>query len=130
MTVYFIGEDRGFVKIGYTDRLKKRFAMMRMYSPCELTVLRLCPGGELTEKWFHAHFHEHRQRGEWFRFQEEMLTVVPPDETDLLRPAAQIEEDKKTIARFRADAHKLVDKMSDVALLNFLGSNRRKKQKD
>lgn len=55
------------VKIGFTRRLYDRLLSLRTASPEEVEVLKVIPGTEQTERYFHHHFMPHRLKGEWFR---------------------------------------------------------------
>ncbi|HTD72233.1 MAG TPA: GIY-YIG nuclease family protein [Steroidobacteraceae bacterium] len=84
MPVYFIQNERGSVKIGHSANPAKRLASLRVSSPEDLTLIRVIEGEVTTEGQMHKHFSAHRIRGEWFRFNDEMLTigvtVSPPRE--------------------------------------------------
>jgi len=75
MAVYFIraGED-GPVKIGYAKNVVRRMAMLQSANPANLTLIREVDGGRVLECWFHRLFADYRLDGEWFSFNEEMLT--------------------------------------------------------
>jgi len=77
--VYFIQDSSGFVKIGWTKNLKRRFSALRTGNPSVLTVIRTLEGYRALEIWLHEQFSTYRVRGEWFRFDERMLTITPPD---------------------------------------------------
>lgn len=77
--IYFIqaGSD-GPVKIGYTASPANRAAALQTNHYSELTVLREIPGNKNTERWLHAHFKMLKVRGEWFKYDPTMLTIMPP----------------------------------------------------
>lgn len=79
--VYFVqNPGNGLVKIGYSGDLSRRVLAISNGLGCAVRVLRQLPGGPRTEKWLHRKFADLRVRGEWFRFDEAMMSVVPPDE--------------------------------------------------
>lgn len=79
--VYFIqSAGSGLVKIGFTRDIEKRFSALQTGSGNRLLLLRYIDGGLRTERWLHRHYASNRVRGEWFKFCETMLTIVPPDE--------------------------------------------------
>lgn len=80
MTVYIIrAESTGKVKIGRSKNPDQRLACLQMASPDHLTIVRLIEGaGRFEETWLHQRFGQLRRHGEWFDFDEEMLSVTPP----------------------------------------------------
>lgn len=85
MAVYMIqAGEGGAVKIGFSANPKSRLSKMRTDLPHHLIVLRLLQGDMTTERALHKRFSEHRIRGEWFRFDPEMMldlgipVYVPP----------------------------------------------------
>jgi hypothetical protein len=78
--VYFVQDERGRVKIGYSVNTDKRMYAMRSDNADMLRVVRLVDGGLATERWLHKRFDHLWIAGEWFHFHPDMLTVVPPDE--------------------------------------------------
>lgn len=78
MPVYFIrAGDDGPVKIGVAQDPDRRLREMQIGSPVLLTIIRVTEGHHDTEKWLHRHFAAQRQRGEWFTYCDEMLSVDP-----------------------------------------------------
>jgi T5orf172 domain len=74
--VYFLEtHDGGFVKIGFTRNLARRFDQTRRLLP-GLRVLGYLPGAMATESWLHAKFAAQRERGEWFRSHEELRSFI------------------------------------------------------
>ena len=79
--VYFIAtRDRRRVKIGMAGDVHARLSQLQVGCPDKLSLIRVIDGGAPTEAWLHRRFAAKRQSGEWFVFDEAMLTVVPPDE--------------------------------------------------
>lgn len=64
--VYFVGGDRGLVKIGHTTMPVCRIAAMQACSPVTLRFLAVTPGGAVLEQQYHRRFAAHRLHGEWF----------------------------------------------------------------
>lgn len=64
--VYFIGSDRGPVKIGTTVNLAARLKKLQTGNPTKLKVLVCIEGGADLEALYHARFEPHRLHGEWF----------------------------------------------------------------
>jgi len=75
--VYFIRCDV-FVKIGFTQNVAARVAMLQTGTPHELEVLHTTPGGVDEEGRLHALFAEERVRpgGEWFRLGPRLLEYI------------------------------------------------------
>lgn len=83
--IYFLrAGDTGHVKIGWTKSegtLKRRIGELQGGQPFRLTVVRTLPDApRWVEVWLHGFFSGVRMIGEWFTFQPEMLSVVPPKE--------------------------------------------------
>jgi hypothetical protein len=78
--VYFISNGRGRVKIGMTSDIQARVSSLQVGNHEALTVLRLVDGSAATERWFHKRFASLWITGEWFRYSDEMMTAIPPDE--------------------------------------------------
>lgn len=77
--IYFIRDgDDGPVKIGRSRDVARRFVQVRPRPLAELTVIRLLDVHDWVELWFHRHFEALRLTGEWFTFNEEMMTISPP----------------------------------------------------
>ena len=71
--------NSGLIKIGCSQYPESRVQSLRLESGEEMVLLRTLDGAFLTEKWLHKRFSESWVKGEWFRFNPEMLTVeVPP----------------------------------------------------
>jgi hypothetical protein len=80
-SVYFIQNIRtGHVKIGFSTDVRSRLSSLQTSQVDRLALLRLVDGGPATERWLHRRFAHLSVRGEWFAFDSEMLTIVPPDE--------------------------------------------------
>ena len=81
MPIYFIrAGESDMVKIGFTEPwvgVDRRIASLQSGHYEALSVLRIFDGSRRTERWLHLHYADRRVRGEWFRFCEEMLTVIP-----------------------------------------------------
>lgn len=64
--VYFIGQDWGEVKIGFSVNPKERIKQIQINTEKELKILLAVPGTIQTERDFHEYFDDVRIRGEWF----------------------------------------------------------------
>lgn len=64
--VYFVENGRGFVKIGWSEHLAKRFYSLQTGSPERLRLVLAVPGGRQTERFLHGIFADYRVNGEWF----------------------------------------------------------------
>jgi hypothetical protein len=76
--VYILQGELGPVKIGFTTSLNQRMSVLRTGGYIGMRILRLIEGGKLLEQWFHERFAANHRAGEWFTFDPDMLTVVPP----------------------------------------------------
>jgi len=84
--VYIIrAGDDGPVKIGYVHREEAVVARLNDLQHANherLTLIRVIPGAmRQTEKWLHRQFSSNRIRGEWFFFDERMMTIGKPQLT-------------------------------------------------
>lgn len=75
--VYFI-QPAGmpFVKIGYGIDPQKRVMDGQVWSPFDLEIIALCPGGCEVESAYHRKFANYRIRGEWFRMSSEIAAEI------------------------------------------------------
>lgn len=74
--VYFVGNETGSVKIGWTTDLRRRMAQLRTGTPGALQVLAWTPGGEVLERHFHSAFKHARLAREWFRRTPEIDALI------------------------------------------------------
>jgi len=77
MPAYLI-QAGGKIKIGWATDVEARRRQLQTSHHETLVVVRIIDGDLTTERWLHERFAEHRLRGEWFAFHDDMLTVVPP----------------------------------------------------
>lgn len=78
--IYFV-RCAGFVKIGLTTNIHRRLASARTFTPFPLTLAHLVrcePAADLevVESAYHARFHAHHHRGEWFRDEGELAAFL------------------------------------------------------
>lgn len=74
--VYVIGpEDSQTVKIGFSNKSRRRLREIQMMSPLPLDILWSCPGGKDLEDALHGRFRKYRTHGEWFAFPAYMEPV-------------------------------------------------------
>jgi hypothetical protein len=64
---YFIGGDKGPVKIGFSIDVEKRLREFQPHCPYPLRVLATTHGGRSREGHYHWKFRQLRLHGEWFR---------------------------------------------------------------
>ena len=130
MAVYFIQDAHGHVKIGWSRSPTARLRAMQSARPDLVTLVRVVNGERAIEQWFHQRFATAHIRGEWFRFDPGMLTIIPRREKRAkpsLAPAASAlprtlchgpEDD-----RFRASARTEADLLRLLrAKIDYLGS--------
>lgn len=98
--IYFIRAGaEGDVKIGTAANVSARLKEFQVGQARILTVIRTIEGGRETERWLHKHYAARHVRGEWFRFSDTMLTIVPPPElpADLIANDGDIGDAKAAI---------------------------------
>lgn len=78
MTVYFIRAigGHGPIKIGESDSVPERLALLSSSSPFPLEVLATLPGGSSEERQLHGVFAPVRLHGEWFEPTASLLALV------------------------------------------------------
>jgi len=77
-SIYFIRVNE-YVKIGRTRTIMARWATVQTNCPYEAELIRVIPDTSSgTEKWLHEYFQYLHKQGEWFKYTEEMLTIIPP----------------------------------------------------
>jgi DNA phosphorothioation-dependent restriction protein DptG len=64
--VYFVKSESGHIKIGSSNNVKRRMAIMRTDCPFKIKLLGKMAIGEFTECQIHKIFKRFRYRGEWF----------------------------------------------------------------
>lgn len=83
--VYFIqAGEGGPVKIGWSQKLSSRIATLQTGSPVKLSLLRTVVSEPWAENWYHQEFDEQRLIGEWFTFDDRMLSLDAPAEKPTL----------------------------------------------
>ncbi|MFL5044912.1 MAG: GIY-YIG nuclease family protein [Xanthobacteraceae bacterium] len=60
------------VKIGITRDIRDRFRTLQSSNPHPLELLSVKPGDAEIEAMAHARFAQHRRRGEWFAYSDEI----------------------------------------------------------
>lgn len=79
MATYIIqAGPTGPVKIGRADDPEARLASLQTGQAEELRIIRLVDTPYDCEAAFHERFAAQRLRGEWFRFDADMMTFIPP----------------------------------------------------
>jgi hypothetical protein len=76
--IYFIRAGaEGPVKIGLTENAEQRLEAFQTVHYETLYLIRTCDGSYREEMWFHRQFEKYALRGEWFHYNEAMLTLTP-----------------------------------------------------
>jgi hypothetical protein len=69
---FFVNEDYGFCKIGYSKNPLSRIESLQSGCPFSLRILGFVEGDRVVERNFHKRFWANRSRGEWFRYEGEL----------------------------------------------------------
>ena len=75
-TVYFIQDEDGFIKIGFTTNLDQRLSSLRTAARQRLTLLATEEATAQRERDLHRRFAAHRVRREWFRPDLELRSLI------------------------------------------------------
>lgn len=73
---YFIGSDKGPVKIGHSTNPMARLCAIQTGYPHKLRVLAVREGGVAVERAYHDLFAAHRLQGEWFERHPDILAEI------------------------------------------------------
>lgn len=93
--IYFI-EVEGFVKIGVSKNVIKRFRQISGASPFEPKLLGVMDGGHAKEAELHERFSRDRIRNEWFRLGGEIREFVQENCNIIIVPKPFIEPQRET----------------------------------
>lgn len=75
--IYFVATDDGArIKIGCSENPTSRILSLMAWSPFDLKLLADVDGTADDERALHAHFIEHRARGEWFHTNPPLLALI------------------------------------------------------
>lgn len=74
--VYAIQADGPFVKIGRADNIRQRMGELQIGQVSPLGLLAVLSTDPRKERSFHHELRHWRVRGEWFRLEGEVLTMV------------------------------------------------------
>lgn len=74
--VYFIEDDKGFIKIGRSSDPDARLNQLRTASSARLTLMAVEPGGSEVEAHLHRKFADVRHIGEWFYGSGSLRTYI------------------------------------------------------
>lgn len=77
--VYFIlaDADPKCIKIGHTKRpIKLRMSVLQSWSPYNLSLIGIIPGGRSLEAQIHQRFAKHYKCGEWFNAADELMQFI------------------------------------------------------
>ncbi len=91
--IYFI-QLNNFIKIGITNDITAQLESIRTHNPYPIELVRLITNCNVChEQWLHKHFEHLWVHRKWFKFDNEMLTIQPPEgEPAQLTPAMKIPE--------------------------------------
>lgn len=64
------------VKIGFSTNVGKRLKAIQTACPLPAEVVKIIPGSEQTERYFHAHFAANRINGEWFALDSHLAAFL------------------------------------------------------
>lgn len=79
-SIYFIVSG-DHVKIGYSDKVEKRFRSLQTASPTPLTLLAEVPDKtKQDERQLHRRFVRYHAQGEWFTLSAEILAYVEAEQ--------------------------------------------------
>ncbi|TPJ70445.1 MULTISPECIES: GIY-YIG nuclease family protein [unclassified Mesorhizobium] len=73
--VYFLAMGDK-VKIGFSTNVGKRLKAIQTACPLPAEIVKIIPGSEQTERYFHAHFAANRINGEWFAMDGHLSTFL------------------------------------------------------
>lgn len=74
--IYFIGNNRGEIKIGCSAQPFERLKILQVASPDKLEILALAPGNRSTERGFHEKYCKYQLEGEWFKVNEMLNSEI------------------------------------------------------
>lgn len=85
MSVYMIRNDvDGLVKIGWSANVAARITQpIALTGHANLVIIRIMETKRWVESWLHRQFSTKRVSGEWFEFDDRMLTIESPEEKPL-----------------------------------------------
>ena len=81
--VYFIQDEDGYIKIGYSENVDKRIAGLQTSSRQKLTLLGAVRGDQSLEALYHRVFKSDRVRGEWFYPSQRLLRMIEEELADV-----------------------------------------------
>jgi hypothetical protein len=64
------------LKIGFSRKVGQRLRSIQTACPEPAEIVKIIPGTDQTERYFHAHFAAHRLSGEWFRLDSDLAAFV------------------------------------------------------
>jgi hypothetical protein len=71
--IYLISHNDQFLKVGYTNNIKKRLSQLQCSSPIKLKLLHLIDGDTSLESDIHNLFKHISTSGEWFEYNQSIL---------------------------------------------------------
>lgn len=73
--VYFL-QMGDKVKIGFSTNVGNRLKAIKTACPLPAEIVKIIPGSEQTERYFHAHFAANRLNGEWFALDSHLASFL------------------------------------------------------
>lgn len=92
--IYFIKNEKGSVKIGFTNSIERRLKALQTSSSDELTLIGVMFGDKAREKLIHECFRHSKIRGEWFKSSPHLLAFI---KDNAFRPEAEVEKPKNEL---------------------------------
>jgi hypothetical protein len=74
--VYIAQAANGLVKIGFTSDLKRRLTELHSDAASPVEYLFTAPGDKRLEMLLHSQFADVRERGEWFRCEGNLASII------------------------------------------------------
>lgn len=95
--VYFIGNlEYGYVKIGQSENVSRRFSQIQSCCPIELTVFDVLGKDDFSETEVHSFFKEHRIHGEWFKINIDLRKLLK-NKIDLYKVCDNYKKSKSVV---------------------------------
>ena len=121
MTVYFatLVNDESLVKIGCSLNIERRLKTVAA-SMGDVRLIGTLPGGQKVEKEYHDMFRHLRSEGEWFKFNDEIRSVikakvrVETSDNIFIAPRTKAPTSKERKDRDVLIARKLLDKFVET----------------
>jgi hypothetical protein len=86
------------VKVGYTVNLNSRFSQIQLSTADKLTLLFTLSGGVEIESEIHKLLAKYRLRGEWFAYNQEVLSLLMNYQQNFINGLTFTEKEDETLA--------------------------------